>query len=127
LKLHQSGPSGINTFTGYGDGFVQVNGQRYDRSVIVLPERVIDDWGVASFDALTAADLEVLLGLPAEVMLLGTGPKLRFPRPQLLAPVSRRLAEARTGLEVMDVQAACRTYNILVAEERKVLAALLLK
>jgi len=59
------------------------------------------------------------------VLLLGTGPQLRFPRAELWRPVSRRLAEARVGLEVMDAQAACRTYNILVAEGRKVAAALL--
>ena len=124
MKLHQSGPSGINTFTGYGDGFVLVNGQRHDGSLIVLPERV-QPWRATSFDALTAADLEVLTGLDSEVLLLGTGPQLRFPRAELWRPVSRRLAEARVGLEVMDAQAACRTYNILVAEGRKVAAALL--
>ena len=57
----------------------------------------------------------------AEIVLLGTGPRQRFPHPRLTAP----LAQARVGLEVMDLQAACRTYNILVAEERKVAAALL--
>lgn len=124
MKLHQSGPSGINTFTGYGDGFVLVNGQRHDGSLIVLAERV-QAWSAASFDALTAADLEVLMALDSEVLLLGTGPQLRFPRAELWRPIARKLAEARVGLEVMDAQAACRTYNILVAEGRKVAAALL--
>ena len=61
------------------------------------------------------------LALKPEVVLLGTGDKLRFPHPSL----TRAFAEARIGIEVMDLQAACRTYNILMAEERKVAAALL--
>ena len=58
-----------------------------------------------------------------EVVLLGTGAKLRFPHPRL----TRLLSDARIGIEVMDLQAACRTYNILMAEERKVAAALLFR
>lgn len=120
MKLHLSGAGQRNAFTGYGADYVLVNGERHASSVIVLAERV-QPWSVASFDALTAQDFENLLDLQVEIVLLGTGPKQRFPRPGLTAP----LARARVGLEVMDVQAACRTYNILVAEERRVAAALL--
>ncbi len=126
MKLHTANPAGINLFRGYGDGFVMVGEQRIERSIVVLPDRIIEDWGATTYDALTAAQLEVLAGLDREVMLLGTGNKLRFPPPELMRTISRRFAEARVGLEIMDVQAACRTYNILVAEERKVGAALLL-
>jgi|SRR5690348_5130645 len=120
MKLHASGASGVNTITGYGEGYVMVNGQRRESSVVVLPDR-LESWAAKSFDALTAEDFSFLGTLHAEIVLLGTGPRQRFPHPRLTAA----LAQAGIGLEVMDVQAACRTYNILVAEERKVAAALL--
>jgi uncharacterized protein len=80
------------------------------------------DWPPASFEALTAAHLQSLLALKPEIVLLGTGELQRFPRPDIIRP----LVEAGIGVEVMTVPAACRTYNILVAEERRVAAALLL-
>jgi len=126
LKLHTAKPTGLNVFTGYDEGAVLVGERRIERSVVVLPDRIVEDWGATTFEALTATQLEALAGFDREVMLLGTGNRLRFPPPELMRAVSRRFAEARIGLEVMDVHAACRTYNILIAEERKVGAALLL-
>jgi uncharacterized protein len=119
VKLHASSPTALNTFTGYGEGFVMLNGRRHERAVIVLPERIVD-WPVAGFEALAEAHFEAIAALGPEIVLLGTGARLRFPHPRLTAP----LARARIGLEVMDVQAACRTYNILMAEARVVAAAL---
>ena len=121
MKLHLTDISGSNAFTGYGEGYVMVNGQRYEHNLVVLPDRIVTDWQPAGFDQLTAADFTRLAELAPEIVLLGTGTRLRFPRPEL----TRALYEARIGLEVMDIQAACRTYNILAAEERKVVAALL--
>ena len=120
MKLHASGPSGVNTITGYGEGYVMVNGERRASSVVVLPDRV-QEWSVGGFDDLTAEDFDFLKELKVEIVLLGTGARQRFPHPRLTAA----LAQAGIGLEVMDVQAACRTYNILAAEERIVAAALL--
>jgi len=120
VKLHSSLPSGVNTITGYGEGYVMVNGERRSSSVVVLPDR-IEQWHAKGFDQLSTEDFAFLKELKAEIVLLGTGPKQRFPHPRLTA----ELAKAGIGLEVMDLQAACRTYNILVAEERKVAAALL--
>jgi uncharacterized protein len=120
MKLHASRASGVNTITGYGEGYVMVNGKRRDSSVVVLADRV-EQWAVRGFDQLSADDFTYLKNLNVEIVLLGTGPKQRFPHPRLTAA----LAQAGIGLEVMDVQAACRTYNILVAEERRVAAALL--
>ena len=120
MKLHVSGPVRYNTITGYGEGYVQVNGQRHESSLIVLPDQVLP-WDATGFDALSAEHFSSLKELRAEILLLGTGPKQRFPHPRLTAP----LAAAGIGVEVMDLKAACRTYNILVAEERKVAAALL--
>lgn len=120
MKLHASAPSALNTFSGYGDGFVMINGQRHERSLIVMPERLLP-WEAQSFDSLREEDFQPLLELAPEILLIGTGPKQRFPHPRL----TRRLAEKRIGVEAMDLQAACRTYNILMSEERRVAAALL--
>ena len=122
MKLHPSSPSPAQTITAYGDGYVMVNGERRDSSAVVTPERTVD-WKNRTFDLLTREDFTFLAGLGMEIVLLGTGPRQRFPNPRLSAP----LAQAGVGLEVMDLKAACRTYNILVAEERKVAAALLLR
>ena len=110
-------------FTGYGQGYVMVNGKRFEKSVVVLPERIVDDWPAENFAGLKAEHLAALAGLDREIILLGTGAKLRFPRPEIVAP----LARAGIGVEVMDLQAACRTYNILLSEGRKVAAALLIE
>ena len=97
-----------------------LNGQRRDTSVVVMPDR-IESWSAEAFDSLAPEHFALLEGLGMEIVLLGTGPKQRFPHPRLTAA----LTQAGIGVEVMDLQAACRTYNILVAEERKVAAALL--
>jgi uncharacterized protein len=120
VKLQASALPQRYLFTAYGEGYVMVNGARHEASVIVLPER-IESWPVAGFAALAPEHFAALAALKPEVVLLGTGARLRFPHPSL----SAALARARIGLEVMDVQAACRTYNILAAEERNVAAALL--
>ena len=121
MKLHAAGPSGVNTITAYGDDYVEINGERRRANLVVLPDRIID-WPALSFDALTHEDFAFLQSMHAEIVLLGTGARQRFPHPRLTEP----LARSGIGLEVMDMRAACRTYNILVAEERKVAAALLL-
>jgi uncharacterized protein len=122
LKLHLARSDNQNTFTGYGEGYVMVNAVRYERSLVVLPDRPVEAWPVAGVDTLREEDLEFLAGLGVEIVLLGTGNSLHFLHPRLL----QSLAQARVGVEVMDTRAACRTYNILVAEGRKVAAALIL-
>ena len=124
LKLHASGLTGLNTFSGYGKGFVLVNGERRASSLtagglIVMADQLLE-WPVQGFAGLSTEDFALLADLHPEVVLLGTGDTLRFPHPR----ITRALSDARIGVEVMDIQAACRTYNILVAEERKVAAAL---
>jgi uncharacterized protein len=122
MKLHLAAATTENRFTGYGPGYVMVNNVRHEQNVIVLPERLVQ-WDVAAFETLGERDFEFLANLAPEIVLLGTGASLRFPHPAL----SQSLASARIGLEVMNTPAACRTYNILMAEGRKVAAALLLK
>jgi uncharacterized protein len=120
MKLQLSSVENLNAFTAYGDGYVLVNGERHERNVIVLPERIVP-WQASGFDALDESDFAALAELKPEIVLLGTGARLRFPDPR----ITRALADARIGLEVMDLQAACRTFNVLVAEYRTVAAALL--
>jgi len=120
VKLHAAGPSPANTITGYGEDHVLVNGRRHDSSVIITADQVLA-WDADVFDRLKREDFERLANLGVEIVLLGTGPRQRFPHPRLTAP----LAAAGIGVEAMDLKAACRTFNILVAEERKVAAALL--
>ncbi len=102
---------------------VTVGAQRYTRSLILTPDRVLPDWRPRQVDELTEQDIESLLSLQAEIILLGTGSRLCFPSAQLRACV----LSTGTGLEVMDTPAACRTYNILLSENRRVVAALLLQ
>ncbi len=122
MKLHAATLTDSKFFTGYGEGFVLVNQERFEGSLVVTPERIWTDWGAKGFEELTEADFAALVPLDREVVLLGTGSRLRFPPRELTRP----LIQARIGLEVMDVRAACRTYNILVEEGRRVAAALLL-
>lgn len=122
MKLHRTDAVGKNAITGYGEGYVMVNRERHERTLVVLPDRLVTDWPATTFLALCADHMEALLPLEADIVLLGTGASLQFPRAEVMAPLIR----AGVGYEVMDVQAACRTFNILVSEERKVAAALLL-
>jgi uncharacterized protein len=90
---------------------------------VLTPEAIVTEWAPQGFDGLTADDFAGLIAGAPEIVLLGTGPKIRFPHPRL----THALTDARIGLEVMDTPAACRTFNILAAEGRKVLAALLVE
>ncbi len=121
MKIERERPDGKNTFSGYGPGYVEVNGTRHAGSVVVSAERVVP-WGARTVESLTAADLAPLAEMRPEILLLGTGPTFHFPDPAVLAPLNA----ARIGVEVMDTQAACRTYNILLAEGRAVVAAVIL-
>lgn len=121
MKLHLSNPAGLNLFSAYGDGYVAVNKEKHAINLIVLPESIIFEWSTATPSTLAEGDMQKLLELGSEIILLGTGRRQRFPPGALMRP----FAPAGIGLEIMDLQAACRTYNILAAEGRKVAAALL--
>ena len=114
MKLQPAQTAGQNTFTAYGEDYVSINAVRHSNNLIILPERLIPDWTQATFDTLSVADFELLATLDTEIILFGTGQQLRIPRPQLLQP----LIKANKGLEVMDIHAACRTYNVLISEGR---------
>jgi uncharacterized protein len=122
LKLHLDAGGGRNLFTGYGEGYVAVNGERRTASLIVTPRDPVQDWAPARFEDLASEHFVELAARDIDIVLLGTGNRLRFPP----LAITRPLIDARIGVEVMDLQAACRTYNILMAEGRKVAAALVL-
>jgi len=121
LKLHADAPTSLNTVTGYGPGFIEVNKARHHGHVLLMPDAPAGSWQTSSFEALRPEDFDALLELHPEIVLLGTGRSQRFPHPRLTAS----LARAGVGLEVMDTAAACRTYNILMSEGRRVLACFL--
>jgi len=91
-------------------------------SLILTGRQLITEWEPNQLPELTAAHLEVVLNLDPELVLLGTGARQQFPAMEILASLHR----AQIGVEVMDTAAACRTFNILVAEGRHVVAALLM-
>ena len=111
------------TITGHGPGWVAVNGDRIDHSVIVGSDGQRIAWPAATFEALDASHFSQLADLGVEVVLFGSGSRIRFPSPAWVVPLAAR----RIGLETMDTAAACRTYNILAQEGRTVAAALLLE
>ena len=122
MKIEREQAEGRNLFTGYGEGYVAVNGTRYTASLVVSAGRIVADWPAPSIDDLQADHLAAVLELRPVVLLLGTGARFTFPSQALLAPVYK----AGIGVEVMDTPAACRTYNILLGEGRDVVAALIL-
>lgn len=122
MKLHTTPTQQYQTVTGYEEKWVEINARRYERSLLVLPEVAPTDWPVASFDTLDVSDFVQVEATQPDVVILGTGSRQRFVHPRLVAGLTAR----RVGVECMDNQAACRTYNILMAEGRKVALALIL-
>lgn len=106
----------------YATGYVVVNQQRIASSLVVTPRRLLREWPPGRVQELTAKHLQTVLTVEPEVILLGTGETLEFPRPEQIRP----LVESTVGFEVMDTAAACRTYNVLFSEGRNVAAALML-
>ena len=120
MKLHSSATGRYQTVSVYFAGGVENNGQPFDYSLLVLPESAPRPRPVASFEDLTVEHFEQLLAEQPDVVILGTGARQRFVHPRLAAPLTGK----QIGVECMDTNAACRTYNILAAEGRRVAAAL---
>lgn len=106
----------------YESGRITVDDQHYSHSLILSPGRAITPWRPQGTDELLHEDFEPVLALHPDILLLGTGSRLNFPAQRLTV----HLLQSGIGVEVMDTAAACRTYNILLAEQRRVVAALLL-
>ncbi|TNF58349.1 MAG: hypothetical protein EP306_13340 [Burkholderiales bacterium] len=124
MKLHADRNDHL-AITAYGEGWLAINGQRHESSLVISSSGRVDAWDCRQFEDLTAAHFSALLqgdAQPPELVIFGSGSRLRFVPPSLLAQLTAR----RVGVETMDTQAACRTYNILAGEGRRVVAALLL-
>lgn len=121
MKLHSTTTQQYQTVTGYDESGVEINAIHFSHSLIVLPEIQPMEWKVSTFDALTPEDFIPINEQHPDVVILGTGKKQRFIHPRLIDA----LTERRIGVECMDNHAACRTYNILMAEGRKVALALI--
>jgi uncharacterized protein len=122
MKLHSTPTQQYQTVTGYDESGVEINAVRFAHSLIVMPETAPVPWPVPSFDALTAENFAQIAAAAPDVVILGTGERQRFVHPKLIAELTAR----RVGVECMDNQAACRTYNILMTEGRRVTLALIL-
>lgn len=121
MKFHLQKDAGINVIAHFGDDYFHINEQRFSSSVIVTPESVTP-WQRSLTD-LSADDFSALLEHRPETIILGTGTRIQFPEPALTRP----LIEAQVGLETMTTDAACRTYNVLAGDRRKVTALLFLE
>jgi len=121
MKLHSDDTQQYQTVTGYDTGAVEINAQRFDYSLIVLPEVAPRPLNAVRFEDLTAEHFDAIAQDKPDVVIVGTGERQRFIHPRLTAS----LAQARIGVECMDSAAACRTYNILMGEGRKVTLALI--
>lgn len=122
MKFTLEAGSRANLIRGYSVQEIRIGEQHLTGSCIVTADTLIAEWEPRSFAELQPAHLDKILALQPELILLGTGPTQRFPPASLRAPLVAR----GIGLEVMDLGAACRTFNILVAEERRVAAGLFL-
>jgi len=121
LKLQPDRIEGVNAVTAYLPGSVRINAQTYTSSVVLPWRGEVLAWPCAAFEQLRAGHFETLLELAPELVIFGSGQRLRFVAPALL----RSLIERRIGVETMDTAAACRTFNVLAGEGRAVVAALL--
>ncbi|MCK6424809.1 MAG: Mth938-like domain-containing protein [Burkholderiaceae bacterium] len=122
MKLQPDRLDGVNAIAAHDLQGVIVNGQRWSSPVLIPAVGSVRAWECADFEGLRAEHFETLLVDAPEIVLVGTGARQRFVHPGLL----RALIERRIGVECMDTVAACRTYNVLVGERRRVTAALLL-
>jgi uncharacterized protein len=121
MKMRADRIEGQNAIARHGPEGVLINGVEYTESVIVAWNGTVVPWHADRFEALGVEHFARLAELRPELVLFGSGARLRFPAPGLLKP----LIDARIGIETMDTAAACRTYNVLLAEGRSVVAALL--
>ncbi|HET7525058.1 MAG TPA: Mth938-like domain-containing protein [Burkholderiaceae bacterium] len=123
MKFQPDSLDGANTIARHDGVRVWIGNQAFEGSIVVPWSGAVRTWRPRRFDELTADDFDTLLREQPEIVIFGSGTRLRFPQPSLW----RRLIERRVGIESMDTAAACRTYNVLVSEGRNVVAALLLE
>jgi len=121
MKLTLDANTRVNLVRSYSNGELRVGEQVFHRSCILTPDAILPDWRPTKVEEILESDLQALFATKPELVLLGTGDRQRFPSVQVRGAFVR----AGVGLETMDLGAACRTFNVLVQEERRVCAALL--
>ena len=122
VKFSEDNPADGYFIQKYDSERIIINDRGFDASLIISPERVIEHWQPQSIELLTANHFDAILELEPEIALLGTGEKLVFPNIETYSS----LIQQGIGVEIMDTGAACRTYNILMGENRRVVAGLIL-
>ncbi len=122
MKLHLAQQDGRNIVTAYSTGRIQINHQIYQNSLVISPDTLQADWPIKQIQDLSANHLADLLSFQPEIVIIGCGEQHQFIHPS----ISAALIQAQIAVECMTTAAACRTYNILMAEGRKVVAALIL-
>ncbi len=120
MKLNEDANSAVNLIRGYAADEIVVGAQHLREPCVVAARTLVTDWVRGGPDSLSLQDLEVIWALAPQVVLLGTGARQRF----AAAPIRREFQRRNIALEAMDLGAACRTYNVLVQEDRAVVAAL---
>jgi uncharacterized protein len=123
MKLHTTNSQQYQTVTAYDNTGIELNAIRYEHSFFVLPEISPVAWPISRFEELHAKHFETIAATHPDVVILGTGNKQRFVHPSLIASLS----SDHKGVECMNNSAACRTYNILMAEGRKVALAIIVE
>ncbi len=123
MKLQPDPKQSFNTVTRYDSQYIEINEQRFENSIIVMPEGEVSPWNVNHFTQLEQSDFNLILEKKPALVIFGSGERLHFLQPAIL----QGLIQAKIGFETMDTQAACRTYNILMGEGRLVLGAFLIE
>jgi len=122
MRLQLDNADTTYVIRGYDTGKVFVNDEALTRSCIVMPDRLVRDWPPRNVGETRPEHFQIVAELDPEIVLFGTGNQLYFPSLEVTAPLNVR----DIGVEIMDTAAACRSFSILVAEGRRVAAALLM-
>ncbi|GMR21518.1 MAG: Mth938-like domain-containing protein [Gammaproteobacteria bacterium] len=114
--------SGSNSIQAYRQGEIIINEKRINCSVVITPDKILE-WAPQNFDAITSEHIDQLADYQPEIVILGTGERQQFPAPHITAG----LLVQGIGVEIMNTDAACRTFNVLLSENRRVVAAMILE
>jgi len=123
MKFAEDHNSANYKISGYDHDSIGINGLPHAQSLVLSPMELLNDWEPTEYNELKTQHLDAIYAMKPEIIILGTGLKQLFPPAEIL----RRLAKEQIGYEIMDTQAACRTFNILMAEDRNVVAGIFLK
>ena len=120
MKFNEDIGTSKHHLQAYGNGWIQVNNKRLERTLVITPETLIENWGPHCYADLRQQHIALILEIDAEIILIGTGGRHLLPSPE----IHKSLVDNGAGFEIMTTPAACRTYQVLSAESRSVLAIL---